>query len=639
MQSGYHGAGMDVSGGGAVPEGVDQNRASGLPITSPEERYRILVRSFPRSAILLFDHDLRLLLVDGAEVAAQGYAKQALEGRTLHEAMPSEFAALVEGDMRRVLSGDEFSSELPFGDRHYRCDYLPIRDDSRKVAYGLVVATNVTEQHVMEAELRRTNERFSKIFRVTPDPLVVTTLSNGTILEANQAFIDSFGWSREEVIGTTTLALGMWIDPAHRAELTVLLRSTGKLESLELPFRSKDGNVRQFLVSLAQLELEGVACAYVVFRDQTERLRTLRALEVSEARLRGLADATFEGIAITHEGKFVDANDQLAKMYRMKLDGLIGHEVFELVAPESVELVRTKMRERDDRAYEHVAIRADGSRFPVEVRGRQATIQGMRVRVTAIRDITQRKKDEGERERLIAELSARNAEMEQFTYTVSHDLKSPLVTINGFLGALERDIEGGDAERIKSDMQRIASAASKMMRLLNDLLELSRVGRVALATERVDLREVVSEALELVSGPLAARGARVVVSGSLPVVVGSRVRLLQVFQNLIENALKYMGEQPNPLVEIGERPDESGLVCFVRDNGIGIKPAHAERIFGLFEKLDPKSEGTGLGLALVRRIIEYHGGRVSVESDGARGSTFVLWFPREPMPAVDREAR
>lgn len=630
---------MDVSGGGAIPEGVRQDRASGVPITSPEERYRILVRSFPKSAILLFDHDLRFLLVDGPEVTATGYSKEAMEGRTVHDALPSEFVALVEGNMRRALAGEEFSAELPFGDRQYRYDYLPVRDDAGNVIYGLIVATNVTERHVMEVELRRTNERFSKIFAVTPDPLVVTLLSDGTVLEANQAFLDAFGWTRAEVIGATTLALGMWLDPSHRAELTKLLRSTGKLDALELPFRSKDGSVRQYLVSLAKLELEGTPCAYVVFRDQTERLRTLRALEISEARLRGLVDATFEGIAITQGGKILDANDQLAAMYGKKPEDLIGHDVIQLVAPESIELVRTKMRERDDRAYEHIAMRADGSRFPVEARGRHSTIQGVPVRVTAIRDVTQRKKAEGERERLIAELSARNAEMEQFTYTVSHDLKSPLVTINGFLGALERDIETGERQRIESDMQRIASAASKMMRLLNDLLELSRVGRVALAAERVELRDVVAEALELVSGPLAARGARVVVEGPLPVVSGSRLRLLQVFQNLIENALKYMGEQQNPLVVIGERPDENGLVCFVRDNGMGVKPAHAERIFGLFEKLDPKSEGTGLGLALVRRILEYHGGKVSVESDGTHGSTFLLWFPREPKQAVEREAR
>ena len=174
------------------------------------------------------------------------------------------------------------------------------------------------------------------------------------------------------------------------------------------------------------------------------------------------------------------------------------------------------MRERDDRAYEHVAIRGDGSRFPVEVRGKHSTIQGVPVRVTAIRDITQRKKDESERERLIAELTARNAEMERFTYTVSHDLKSPLITIYGFLGALKHDIEAGDSERFKNDMQRIASAASKMMRLLNDLLELSRVGRVAFVAERFELARwsrKPSSSIGSASRPRSARRRRRLASG------------------------------------------------------------------------------------------------------------------------------
>src|SRR5262249_8933619 len=151
-------------------------------------------------------------------------------------------------------------------------------------------------------------------------------------------------------------------------------------------------------------------------------------------------------------------------------------------------------------------------------------------------------------------------------YTVSHDLKSPLVTINGFLGMLERDLAEGDPFRIRSDVGRISSAASKMMRLLNDVLELSRIGRVTHLRGKVPLREVVKEALELVTGPVEARKVKVVVSEGLPVVVGERSRLIQVVQNLIENAVKYMGDQPNPVIEIGVRPDPRRAVCFVRDN-------------------------------------------------------------------------
>jgi PAS domain S-box-containing protein len=485
----------------------------------------------------------------------------------------------------------------------------------------------VSRETDIASALRNSEERFARIFYASPEAIGVSQASDGCIVEVNPAFEATFGWSRSEAVGKTTIELGIWFDPAQREHTLNVLGEGDKLDNVELKGRRKDGTLLDGAVSVSKVELEGRPCFFFVFRDQTERLRAMRALKASEDRLRSLSEATFEGIAITDGGRIVDVNDQIAQMFRSTRARFIGNPVIDLVAPESVQLVREKMKDGLDEPYEHLCVRADGTIFPVEVRGKRAVIGGSAVRVTAIRDITRRKQDEVERERLIAELRARNAEMEQFAYTVSHDLKSPLVTINGFLGMLQRDLSDGNVERVQSDVQRIQSAASKMMRLLNDVLEVSRVGRVSRESERVPLRDVVMEALELVSGPIDARRARVIVAESMPAVHGDRVRLVQVLQNLIENAVKYMGDQADPVVEVGVRPDPTRVVCFVRDNGIGIKPVHAERVFGLFEKLDPKSEGTGVGLALVRRILEYHGGGISIESDGSSGTTFVVHFP------------
>ncbi|MBP3955092.1 PAS domain S-box protein [Gemmata sp. G18] len=241
-------------------------------------------------------------------------------------------------------------------------------------------------------------------------------------------------------------------------------------------------------------------------------------------------------------------------------------------------------------------------------------------------DVTDRKAGEARQGELVRELERRNTEMEQFTYTVSHDLKSPLVTIKGFLGALEHDLGAGDTSRAATDMARIGTAADRMMALLDDLLNLSRVGRVARPPEPVSLADVVREARERVDGPARAAGARVHIDAHLPPVMGDRDRLVEVFQNLLENALKYGG--PAPVIEVRARPDPLWAVCAVRDHGIGLDPRHHERIFGLFEKLDPKSPGTGVGLALVRKIVASHGGRAWVESDGpGTGSTFLVALP------------
>jgi signal transduction histidine kinase len=245
-------------------------------------------------------------------------------------------------------------------------------------------------------------------------------------------------------------------------------------------------------------------------------------------------------------------------------------------------------------------------------------------------EIAERQRIEAERERLIIELQARSAEMERFTYTVSHDLKSPLITIQGFLGLLEKDAMAGDIERMRTDITYIQAAAATMQRLLNELLELSRIGRVVNPLTAVALSDLCQEAVTLVAGQITARGVQVHIAPDLPVVIGDRTRLLEVLQNLLDNAVKFMGSQPQPCIHVGVRREGEETVCYVRDNGIGIEPRYHEKIFGLFERLDAASGGTGIGLPLVKRIIEVHGGRIWVESIGqGQGSTFCFTLPAQ----------
>ncbi len=254
-------------------------------------------------------------------------------------------------------------------------------------------------------------------------------------------------------------------------------------------------------------------------------------------------------------------------------------------------------------------------------------------------EIAVRQRAEEELAELVAELEAKNAELERFTYTVSHDLKSPLVTIQGFLGLLRKDALAGDFERMEKDIERISAAARKMQALLEDLLELSRIGRQVNPPQEVSLKELAEEAVSMVAGQLEERGVEVEISPALDVAVsGDRTRLLEVFQNLVDNASRFMGDETAPRIEIGveerrARLDEAGpeksvpVVC-VRDNGTGIDRRYLGKIFGLFERLDPAVEGTGIGLALARRIVELHGGRIWAESEGlGHGSTFCVYLP------------
>jgi signal transduction histidine kinase len=230
-----------------------------------------------------------------------------------------------------------------------------------------------------------------------------------------------------------------------------------------------------------------------------------------------------------------------------------------------------------------------------------------------------------------AELEARNAELERFTSVVSHDLKSPLVTIRGFLDYVEDDARSGDHERVARDLERIRIAADRMGHLLDDLLELSRTGRIARPHEDLTFGEVVREARAVVGGRLDAAAVQVEVApmAAAQVVRGDRARLVELMQNLLDNAAKFTSSVKEPRIAIRVREDSEGEPVFtVSDNGIGIEAVHHERVFDLFHKLDPSGEGTGLGLALVRRIVETHGGRIWVESEGKdRGTTFCFTLP------------
>jgi signal transduction histidine kinase len=308
---------------------------------------------------------------------------------------------------------------------------------------------------------------------------------------------------------------------------------------------------------------------------------------------------------------------------------LIGKTVHELwpgeLADQYHRMDLELMQKQEHQVYEYQVKAGDGQIHPVifakdiylDINGEVAGLVG------AFLDISELKQAEAEREALIAHLETQNAELERFTYTVSHDLKAPLITIRGFLGFVEQDAGAGNLDRMREDIQRISAATDKMQRLLDELLELSRIGRLMNPPGNIVLGDIIQEALKLMEGRLQGRNIKVQIQDNLPILFGDSQRLLEVIQNLLDNAAKFMGTQPKPVIEIGTRGEENGMpVIYVRDNGVGIAPEHYERVFGLFNKLNPGAEGTGVGLAIVKRVIEVHGGRIWVESEVGKGATF-----------------
>lgn len=238
-------------------------------------------------------------------------------------------------------------------------------------------------------------------------------------------------------------------------------------------------------------------------------------------------------------------------------------------------------------------------------------------------DLRRKELADEEKKRIIDQLERSNAELERFTYTVSHDLKSPLVTISGYLQLLKKHIEEHNEEGIVLDLDYLTKAAMRMKQLLDELLELSRVGRVINEPVEFSLYDLTAEVLVLLAGTIEDKKAVVNISPDLPRITADRERMLEVMQNLLSNAIKYSQEDLPPLIDVGVKQVNGKQLIYVSDNGIGIDPYYHEIVFGLFNQLDRNIPGTGIGLALVKRIIEVHGGKIWVESKGrGHGSTF-----------------
>jgi len=226
------------------------------------------------------------------------------------------------------------------------------------------------------------------------------------------------------------------------------------------------------------------------------------------------------------------------------------------------------------------------------------------------------------------ELEQKNRELESYSYTVAHDLRTPLVTISGFLHELRMDLDNNDRDGIQNDMAIIQKSVNHMSKLLEGLLQISRLGKNGDLDNQVSLATLFTKLEDIMQGELKANQATLEIANDLPIVEGDALRLQQLFQNLLENALKYRNPDIAPAIKVSSEQKENAYQIRIQDNGKGIPPQYAGKIFGLFEKLEKESPGVGLGLAMSQRITEMHGGRIWAESQGlGYGSTFVVELP------------
>lgn len=607
-----------------------------------EERYRMLFDEAP-DGILIVSAETRILMANAAIYQMTGYSPEEVIG---HD--PTEFIA--PEDWRQRPPRPIAEIQVPGTVKRER---VLIRKDQSRVTV-LISSTympdghlqytlqDVTERRKIDDALRASEEKFAKSFQSSPDAITISSIGTGKFVDLNNGFCEMSGYSREEALGRSADELHIWDNVEHRKQMVEMLQREGHVHDFETTLRHRSGKAVNCLLSVEIIEIAGEKCMVVITRDITDRKRMEEELRLSEERYRMVSSVISDYTFFTR----VEADGSLRLSWTAgafeKITGYAPDELNNLggwastVFPEDVE-----------QDLQDMGLLLNNQRVVTEIRTIRKTGEVRWVRVYAhpiwdmdrnrlvgiygaVQDIHEQKIIEQERENLIKELEAKNAELEQFTYTVSHDLKAPIITIKGFLGFLSEDALTGNLERLESDIRRISDAADRMHTLLNDLLELSRIGRLMNDAETVDTQQLVNDAEQILHGRLQSRHVQITVEDNLPHVYGDRQRLIEVFQNLIDNASKFMGEQSNPYIEIGCQADvpQSELVTFyIRDNGIGIAPQFHERIFGLFNRLEPNVDGTGVGLALVKRIIEFHGGKIWVQSEVGQGSTFFFSLP------------
>jgi PAS domain S-box-containing protein len=647
----------------AIATDITDRKRSEHALRESEQHFRRIVDTA---------HDAFVSLDESGRITAWNPQAEETFGWTETEALGRSFAETVipprhRGSHTRALQDFIQTGKASFLDR--RVEFEVMRRDGHEFLVEMTMSAvrasgryafnaflhDITERKQAEETLRR----LADIVQSSHDAIIATT-PEGEIVSWNPGARDLYGYRAEEVRGRTLEAL---IPPERAAadgHMLAQALSGRRVEDFETEHRRKDGSLVPVSVTVSAMRdsRRAIVGASVIVRDRTERKRAEEAMrEVQEAFRRAFEDAPIGmalfGVEADERGRLLQVNHSMSQ-----ITGYSGHELLsmtldEITHPADAEVERPLAErlldgEIPNYQLEKRYLRTDGARVWVMHNASIAHDSAGRVLygIAQVQDITLRKETEdrlaavaSELERRASELERSNSDLQEFAYVASHDLSEPLRMVSSYVQLLARRYQG----KLDSDADEFIGFAvdgvNRMQRLIDDLLAYSRAGTAEYRFGPVDVGELVRDTLVGMQTTVVESGATVT-TGDLPEVWGDEGQLRQLFQNLIGNGIKFRAQDP-PRVDVTAERQDGSWVFRVSDNGIGIDPRHAERIFSVFKRLHGRDEypGSGIGLSICKRIVERHHGRIAVEQSPLGGSTFRFTIPdREHRRSLDEDA-
>ncbi|MER3446129.1 MAG: hypothetical protein C4291_04495 [Candidatus Dadabacteria bacterium] len=600
-----------------------------------DHKFQLITENI-KETVFVYDMNRKLQYVNSAFEALTGYTTKELYEKDfinyIHPDDKARITQLWENLLQgKSLSGEEFRILTKDGQTKWCLSSWNTLINKEEKQVGILgTALDITEHKQVEKILRESEMKFRSVVESANDAIILAN-DSGNIISCNKGAQTIFGYTQEELLGKP---LDFLISEQHRNDIGLeWFNSIGSKPSfiektIELRGLRKNGSEFPLELSLANWKIGERTFYSGIIRDIAERKRTEGKLYEINAALENAVD----GISFLDiQGRYLSVNRAYASIFGCNVNEMIGMEWQKTVHPNDLEReinAHKEMLKSGKVKLESRGFRKDGSTFYQEVTivkniDKNGQLKG---HYRFVRDVTERKMAEERQTQLLRELESVNQELNDFAYIVSHDLKAPLRAIGSLANWILADYTDKFDEDGKEQMNLLLSRVKRMHDLIEGILQYSRVGRIREDKIEINLNELVTGVIDIIASP---ENINVKIENELPTIMCEKTRIQQVFQNLLSNAIKFM-DKPKGEVKIGCIENDGYWRFSVADNGPGIDEKHFAKIFQIFQTLSPRDEfeSTGIGLSVVKKIVEMYGGKIWVESKVGYGSTFFFTLPK-----------